>query len=158
MFASIFGKQPILHVVHSSINFNKIICPYTAQIFAYTYMYVMRKDRKICRTDRTQRRVERWTNGCGEETQFVFIGSLFLFSVLRRFPPLIVPFPAFRLLRSRFAQSSLIRAWLSDERIFCRRLYHRNGQLLTKSDHLFVLEFFIVECRHCLNFINCRTD
>lgn len=40
MFASIFGKQPILHVVYSSINFNKIICPYTTQVFTYTYMYV----------------------------------------------------------------------------------------------------------------------
>lgn len=141
----------------SSINFNKIIYPYIAQVFVYMWR-CMRKDRKICRTDRARWRTERWTNERGEENQFVFIGPLFLFSVLRRFPPLIVPFSAFRLPRSRFAQSSLIRAWLSVGRIFRRRLYRRNSQLLTKSNRLFVLEFFIDKCHHCLNFINCRIN
>lgn len=128
---------------------------YCASIRVYICECVCGKTAKFVEPiEPARRRAERWTNGRGEENQFVFIGPLFLFSVLCRFPPLAVPFSAFRLPRSRLAQSSLIRAWLSVGRIFRRRLYHRNGQLLTKSDRLFVLEFFIVECRSCLNFIN----
>lgn len=90
---------------------------------------------------------ERWTN--------LFLSVLcFSFRFCVSYPLLVLPLSAFRSLRSRFAQSSLIRAWLSAGRILRRRFCHRNGQLLTENYRLFALEFFIIEHRFYLNFAN----
>lgn len=117
-------------------------------------MCVVWKDRKICRTARARRRgwPERWTNR--EEDQFVFIGPLFLFSVLRQLPPvrpsaLRVSFTA-KPLRAKLVNSSVTIRRANPR----RRFYHRNGQLLTENYRLFALEFFIIEHRFYLNFAN----
>lgn len=90
--------------------------------------------------------------GAGEEDQFVFIGPLFLFPVLRRFPsrssvPLSPSLPPLRPRPSAHGVSFTadpLRAKLVNSSVTIRRanprsrrLCHRNGQLLTKSDHLF---------------------
>lgn len=150
------------------VNFNKIPCPlmYNTQICAFKCMcvsvYFAEGPQNLSnRRDEARGRPERWTNVRRERRTNLFLSVLcfsFRFCVSTfplysssSFRLLVLPRPAFRSLRSRSAQSSLIRAWLSAGRILRHRFRHRNAQLLTENYRLFALEFFI-EYRFYLNF------
>jgi len=118
---------------------------------AYTWVCILRKDRKICRTDAMGRGGDGQTYAGRRTNLFLSVLCFSFRFCVSPSPPRSSPSPScssFRALRSRFAQSSLIRAWLSAGRI----LRHRNGQLLTENYRLFALEFFIIEHRFYLNF------